>query len=583
MIQFKIISGDFLELPDDFDLQFQFNNTAFAFDSMNLSRSAEFEIPRTPKNDLIFSFGHDFAKSGDLIRRKIESELYYSGGKISGLLYVQGYTDNYNAVFVYGELVELKKLKDAGNVSGYLNLMENILVIQNNLITSYYIDGNLPSNFAFYNYENNISNPLGLKMALMPTVKLKYLLDEAIEKNGLNIDYTGLDGIDSIGLILSTNKQHGGGTPLRVAGIPNSTLDFVGGGTTFLTRTTKNFVVYPYALIRVFWHTVQCKVFVCNFDLTIKITNIPTPNNSLLERALIVTGNGNTTLKTQSPFWLVAGDTFSFKKGDYFSFTNPWDYVQMLASEDFVKYVDVEFNVYLGAEDDVDYNEYYYLTDNLPDVTATDLLKTVSNLFKSGINYDFSTKTISFFDYNFDKSLAININELVIDIKSVNRKFIDYAQKNKVNFKSESYVKAPFYFDYKIYNDNLDLDKTIYTIPFNDANRSENYSVLVEDWEIQDNNIYKNTAKTPTLAVASKNAIETKLKHISTLYVYNEVNNNFAEIVANSTTIEITVKMKAFEFLRLKNDSLFKYLSTYFCIYSGTHTGEIAEFVLIKI
>ena len=51
MIRFKIKTKGYLELPADFQFSFNYNNGVFAFENMQLSRSGEFNIPRTPAND----------------------------------------------------------------------------------------------------------------------------------------------------------------------------------------------------------------------------------------------------------------------------------------------------------------------------------------------------------------------------------------------------------------------------------------------------------------------------------------------------------------------------------------------------
>ena len=56
------------------------------------------------------------------------------------------------------------------------------------------------------------------------------------------------------------------------------------------------------------------------------------------------------------------------------------------------------------------------LQENLPEVTLVDLLKTFAAITKRGIDYNVETNTISFFDFNFNKSNGINLDDKVIDV-----------------------------------------------------------------------------------------------------------------------------------------------------------------------
>ena len=53
MIRFRIVGSGYLELPSDFEFSFSYNNGVFAFENMQLSRSGEFTIPRTPIKDVM--------------------------------------------------------------------------------------------------------------------------------------------------------------------------------------------------------------------------------------------------------------------------------------------------------------------------------------------------------------------------------------------------------------------------------------------------------------------------------------------------------------------------------------------------
>jgi hypothetical protein len=212
-----------------------------------------------------------------------------------------------------------------------------------------------------------------------------------------------------------------------------------------------------------------------------------------------------------------------------------------------------------------------------------DLLKTYAGLFHCGIKYTAATNTISFFNYAFDKSAATEIDDIIIDVKSVDRSFLDYARRNRVECKSEDYVGAgdKFVIDYLIQNDSLPVDKTLYTIPFSEGRRGLNSDVIINDFELVDP--FKKVAKVGTLVVATKGAGETDLKHISKLYENFSITNLIRGIVFNSTTVVISVKMDVKTFLSLNGEDVFKWRGRHYCCVEASHSGGVSELTLVKI
>ena len=223
---------------------------------------------------------------------------------------------------------------------------------------------------------------------------------------------------------------------------------------------------------------------------------------------------------------------------------------------------------------------------NLPKITLLDLVKTVANLFRFGVVYNAATNTISFFDFVFNKASYKKLDDIVISVKSVSRSFLDYAQKNYIKFKNEDYVtESKAQTIYTINNDSLADEKTLYTIPFSEGIKNELNEVVVNDFELVAP--YKKTAKIGTLAVPSIVSGENNLKHISMLYQYLDTilqwSDNLTPIIQNSTTVEMSVKMTAGDFLKIKNTDVFGYRGKKYVCIAGSHSGEIADLTLVKI
>ena len=580
MIRFKIIGSGYLDLPADFDFSFQYNNSVFAFENMQLSRSSEFSIPATPVNNALLGFANNPGMNGEVVRKKLNAELHYSGGKITGLLSIGKFDGSqFSAIFVYGELTALKFIQDKGNISNYTSFSQALTVNTGNIVSAYKSDGTLNDySFKFYKYKNGVADgdKLVSFLNMMPTVRLSKLMTEAATAAGLTVDTTALGtGKDAIGIILATNNATPTLESVSVSGIPNDTLSFT-GGSEFFTLETKTFKYKPFG--SPFYFNKLVKVLQAKRDCKIKFESGYTSIGC-------VSGDGRKFLSTGNAegfFRSILIDTeIEIKSGEYFTFVHLQDYRFDIPEEPFDTSVSVDLKVYTGDSGTVEQGESFSLFYNLPEITLIDIFKIYASLFRCGITYDVATSTIAFFNFAFDKSDPIELDDIVIQLKSVERTFIDYAQKNVVNCKSEDYVQNKFELRYTIDNENLQAEKTLYTIPFSEGILSPNADVTVNDFELVEP--FKKTAKTGTLCVASKTVGHEYLKHISQLYQNFTITDSLTNIIRNSTTVEMSVKMDVKTFLSIGSTDVFKYRGRFYCCLNATHTNGVADLVLVKI
>jgi hypothetical protein len=263
--------------------------------------------------------------------------------------------------------------------------------------------------------------------------------------------------------------------------------------------------------------------------------------------------------------------------GIYNNFINDW-WVNDFDTNINVSDIQIQFK----NENDVEVDTDYPLYQNLPDVTIIDILKTYANLLHCGIDYNVETNTISFFDFNFNKANAKKLEGKVVSLKSIDRKFSDYAQVNEVAYKSEEYVVSKSKIVYRIDNQTLPTTKTLYTIPFSDGDIDSNGNVLVKDFDLSINPP-KKTAKQATICLASPTDGQNYLKHISKLGEYFVLPNTLDSIVMSSTTVILSIICQPKYFLSIKNTDTFEYRSVYYCCLSATYSNGIAELTLVKI
>ena len=587
MIRFKILGKGYLELPSDFQFSFNYNNGVFAFENMQLSRSGEFTIPETPNNNNMLDFANNQSNDGSFVRNKKKSELYFSGGKIDGWLYISKYSNGYSAIFVYGELSALKRISELGNISSFAKFIDFVVPGTTPIKTSYQANGNFPyAGFDFYNYKNGVddANKNTDYFNLSPTVRLSHLVSGALAYlDGLTIDYTTIaNGVDSIGIILSQNNAAKTLVNVTVSGIPNSTLNF-SGGSAFFDLVTKKF---HYTTRGAFWkvgHSQMVRCLQAKTDVTVRFnTNSGTVG--------CVGGNGylfySPSILNPADFFGTVRDgmEINFKKGDYFTFVNRDDYMFAEPVSKYVGSVSISFDVYVGSSGEVDLLENYYLRDNLPDVTFIDLLKIYANIFKCGILYDVEANRISFFNFIFDLSTAMQLDDVCLEIKSVDRTFLNYAKRNYIKYKNEDYVENSLAeIVYKINNDNIEDEKILYSIPFSEGIKDLTNNVVLQDFDKA--NEYKRIAKKDSIAIASMENGNIYMKHISEIYNHfpTILNSKLKDIIENSTTVVMTVKMNDKTFLNIKNTDSFKYRGKYYCCITGTHAGSTSELTLIRI
>lgn len=576
MIRFKIVGSGYLELPSDFDFSFQYKNSVFAFENMQLSRSSEFTTPRTPANDAILEISHDVAQDGNFIRKRKSAELHGSGIKIPGFLYFGKYSNGgYSTIFVYGELTALKRLNEIGVIGNYINPTDSLTVEDDRITPAYFADGELANNFKFYNYRNGVAeaDKLVTGVNLSPTVKLSYLLSQAATAAELTVDTTTLgDAKEAIGVILAGNKADPSLTSVSISGTPNDDLYFTGGNDYFYLGEARMKYKPKGSL---FWKTDTVNVLVAQRDITVRFDSF--------SRLVAATGDGKFYTNSEIFYFpdnFTICNEFQLKSGGFFTIVDLDDfYLWNLTS--YGTPITASIKVFSGDEENVDLEESYHLKPNLPDITLVDILKIYANLFRCGLNYDEATNTVSFFNFAFDKSAAMELDDIVIEISDVDRTFLDYCQNNRIDFKSEDYVINRFGLSYSIDNDSLQADKIIYTIPFSEGIQTVNSDVQVNDFELVEP--FKKKAKNGTLAVASKTSGQTYLKHISMLYRNFSITDNLTAIIANSTTATFKVRMDAKTFLNISNTDTFKYRGVYFCCIEGKFSNGVADLTLIKI
>lgn len=576
MIYFKVNGVD-LDIPNDLKLSFQKKNILFAFDDIELNRSQGFTLPHSEVNDSFFGFSYRPDFDGSMIRVSHEATMFYSGGAERGVLSCKSVSDaGYDCVFVYGELQKLKQIKEAGNIAEYYQPDDAILWGD----TTTPVDATdiplISYTLRIVKYVNDVPiADLGNGINLLPSVRIDRLITQCAALQGINV--TMPSNLPQPRIILNTTNGYG--SEVRIDYVRNDTNitlnpDIDGaevGNLSFMCWVVAYVVLVPIK----FKATTSCKGIRFN-------------------RKIEVTFKSTSAISTNKIPYLqvVAGQKMVFESGDYFTFINkdcttfPFGGVQYpyagmpniaFGTSAFVFSETSFFGV--RQQDNIKYNVYYRLGDNLPEVTLIDLLKLYAHIYNAMLYYDVDTNTVSFFDGNFT-SEPIPLDNKLIKIGKVDRAIGTYAQKNKVECDSEDYVQPEwkYKFSYDIANENLEKEKVITKIPFSEANVTFNGgSPIVKLSDIvKDGDDWSVVAKKPTIAIAGT---QTYMERLKQLVPRNAVN----DIFNLSTTIEVSVTMYLFEFQNIKPKTTFSLQGKVYAYFSGTWSDNIAKLVLIKI
>lgn len=120
MMQFKI-DGEELELKSGLSLTLKKTNSLLAFDNIACERTDSFQIPATPRNTRLLNVAQDVHWYGTYMRNRVEAQMVDGTIVQDGYLYIDSFESGvFNAIFVCGENITLKRLKELGNLSEYI-------------------------------------------------------------------------------------------------------------------------------------------------------------------------------------------------------------------------------------------------------------------------------------------------------------------------------------------------------------------------------------------------------------------------------------------------------------------------------
>ena len=469
MIRFEV-NGEYLDLPADFSLQFKKSNVLFAFDNMECERSTSFDIPATPQNNRIFALAKWVQSDGVGMRRRYYAQMQYGMVTNNGYLYVNAYTKgNYKAIFVTGELLGLQQIRNAGKIADFMRLTNTAV---------YSTIGYKPS-AAESSIWAGVKYKRPADALIRPSIQLGLLYSAIFSQLGvthaqipaaaasIRIIPNEIKGIQSeiVTFTETAGRMVTDGTYPVCLNVSNSLLgNVISYSTARVARKSNNGAITYTGTARVFYTRQNINITFpddWNDDLFIGrfLSGYYTQEEHLLEIFEFL-GDRSFDREKNVTGESLRGRTVEIEQGSIFLIISKDDYVYMQESGGLTEGWSIAGGAYAveieGGE--MQAGAYVRLQDNLPDVTAVDLLKYIAAFSGLVLNYD-DVNGITFDALDFDAWKKIEAKDIITS-ENITRGFSNYAQRNVVQFADKRGIV------YTIENDNLNEEKELQNLPF---------------------------------------------------------------------------------------------------------------------
>lgn len=558
MIRFNI-NGLYLDTPAGLQIQLQKINPLFAFDALKCERSTSFDVPATPNNDRIFDVAKVPAYYGRGMRVRYAASMEASAVVKRGYLYITGYGSNkYTCVFVFGDLLGIKDFDNSKFGS---------------LILSQYIVGGVqdanvtPSPLVGYiKYHNDAE--LETFNVIRPSVDIGQLLTLINSQNILKIE-----GLDSNVLRLIRDSKFAYKYDRVAERLINqqpsrtdmglSTAGNVIVTTTMVTEDERDqegegkyvetaaFSLNPNVVTRItFPDDTPENLCLCypifEGGSGIRYTHIGFLGTRRFERP---TTSGGDVVYTGAP---LAGQTVELNLSNGIFMLMTGDGLQYNPSASNIDFYEFDFSL------QPDYNILVRIsTDSFPiglgtrlpavaglmDLSISDLLKMYSavNGKLIGVTNNGSIKFINALDLTY-------LTPVVIEKKKITRTFADFAQLNTIQFKESDNVLEEERINrtYAIDNENIAEKKDILTLAAIEGGQYDTDDLVV---------VRGVTHKDGEYMYETPEDVLTEAKGYAYLSRTSLNKSDLLDSLCDaSTTLEVTVYMKLFEYLALDSE-----------------------------
>ena len=582
--------GIALDTPDDLKLTLVWRNQYFDLENALAGRTSGFTLPATAKNLNLLGFPTIPTQGGGVMRSTMAVTIQEGVTQIQGIMYAKqaSRTEGVQCVVTYGEVTELLRIKQAGNIGEYMNFADKVDITATPTPVT-------PANFNYAEYDNSVSG--NFTSLRMPTVKLDYLLQSCA--NHFNV---GCDIVTDAAIVCNTLNK---GDVIGTGSYLYNTYNIASINT--YVKQCRVTAVDVVGTQRTLWGLRFLRPCVINFSGANPWTKVSGVFPSgvwsqgikiLRQPAVLLDTDPNITIlypfATDYGDWLQSGQTYSedqyidveweVKAGDVALFyqenvnytTTEMRYYSLRANQN----INVTINIkdsggVVGAE--------YFLQPNLPKCNYLDLLRMAAVWDGGTLIYEggrFETGR-----YNFDTANARNLHP--IDAEVVYRCEVgDFAQENTLKFDSndevssetKAYTEAAYY----ISNTLLEKTKELFTFKFSQANISP---IDNSKWA-QVQCVKIEADGTLSLAGMSKAVICGVAK--LGIFPFYEVlrvtslptNQTLQDICTLATSAEMHVQQDISEFMSIDRNTAYYYAGCYWCVREAQWSDGVTKLKL---
>lgn len=604
-----VCNGSRLDLYENTDLQFMEENPLFAFDNIKCERTTSFKLPATPTNDRVFSLARIPAYPGEGMRRKFPAQLQMGTIVKDGYLYVSSWIgEEYEAIFVTGEMIGLQALKNAGNISEYYDTNTRLFWTRENIKDANTTQGQATYAITRYSCSNS--------EMLHPSVDLADIIDGAYWwlttrhltelKRGWRLIPREVHGVsDGVLTLIYTGTGNNPGTTELTPNPANTLATTLSPLVSFITN--KLLVYDMQTEAERFWSVQQ---FIAGQTLRIEFPDDFSDDYYLMSIQGAPNSGDDPLYNVYSENWFLGG--YKFKPNLNNSPEHPiiegsplaGRVVEiprgtpfLLARSEWLTWRQNEFGVaglvfgfsYM-AETRWDYSltvtvngadlsegDMLLLRDNLPEHTLIELAKIYAYLTGTCLYYD---GDLQFDDLFFIAWQQIDISDKLISIGKVSRTFSDYAQRNTVSFESGDDVPQAqrVVATYEIDNENLEKTKELARLPYSEGVEDVQDGMIVARFDAEEN--YGDTLYADGIMVADKIAPNGS--------IYGErvtlsKNAGLQSLCDASTQVEVQARMNAYEYDRITPKTRILCRGTEYVWTSRSWQKDTAKFVLAKL
>lgn len=579
--------GIALDTPDDLKITLVWRNQYFDFENALTGRTSGFTLPPTAKNLNLLGFPTVPTQGGGVMRGTMAVTLQEGVTQISGIMYAKqaSRTEGVQCVVTYGEVTELIRIKQAGNIGEYMNFADKVDITATPTPVT-------PANFNFAEYDNGVSG--NFTSLRMPTVKFDYLLQQCA--NHFNV---GCDIVTDAAIVCNTLNK---GDIIGSGSYSYNTYNIASINT--YVKQCKVAAIDVVGTQRTLWGLRFLRPCVINFSGANPWTKasgafpsgVWSQGIKILRQPAVLLDLGSPTIlypfATDYGDWLQSGQTYSedqninvdweVKAGDVALFyqenigytTAGMRYYYLLANQN----INVTINVkdsggVVGAE--------YFLQPNLPKCNYLDLLRMAAVWTGGTLVYEggrFKTG-----QYNFDTANARNLHP--IDAEVVYRCEVgDFAQENTLKFDSndevssetKGYTEAAYY----ISNTLLEKTKELFAFKFSQANISP---IDNRKWA-QVQCVKIEADGTLSLAGMSKAVICAVTRPYNAYEVLRvtslPTNQTLQNICTLATSAEMHVQQDISEFMDIDRNTAYYYAGCYWCVREAQWSDGVTKLKL---